>query len=1396
MRRLILFFSVILFSINNFAQPVITSFTPSSGNVGTSVVIKGSGFSTSPSNNIVYFGAVKATTSDAADTTITVAVPIGATYGPITVTTNNLTAYSSNAFITTFATGGGAFTPTSFLPKIDSAAGIYPHSISVADFDGDGKSDLLVSRGSSNTVSIFKNTSNGSISFAPTLNIAANGNNHEGCAVGDLDGDGKLDFVITNSIGLHSVSIYRNTSSPGNISFASKIDSAADNSPYSVAIGDLNGDGKPDLAIANNGSNNLTFYINSSSPGNISFQPKINTSVGTNPYGVAIGDLDNDGKAEVAFTTQGSSSALAAMKNTSSGGVLSFDPPVEYTSLPGPFTVSIGDLNGDDFPELVAASSGAGVLVIQNVSTQGNLSFGSLWYLPAGNYPVCVSISDVNGDGNPDLVASNRFSNNVSVIRNTSTLNNFSFDSHVDYAVNDAPIFVAVGDLDGDQRPDIIAGNSSANNVSILGNIIGANVAPVIDSFTPTSGISGTLVKIKGSNFTGATAVNFGGTPASSFIVDSATGITAIVGIGSTGDVSVTTSYGTATLAGFTFSGPTITSFSPTIGITGTVVTIIGTNFTGATSVQFGGVAAVSFTVNSSTTITATVGNGSSGSITVTTSNGTAALAGFSYGAPTITSFTPASGPVGTLVTITGTNFSSTAEENTVFFGAVKATVSFATSNQLNVIVPAGCTYQPITITSGNLTAYSSNPFIVTFPNDSLKITDSSFSVVANYGSGTYPADITVKDLNDDGKPDLITANAVSNNISILKNSSTAGSISFTTKFDIGTGGAPRRVTSGDLDGDGKPDLVVANGNSGNASTISVLRNSSSGGTISFAPKVDYSSGNGTYGLSVADMNGDGKPDIMTSSGNSGIFSYFQNTTVSVGTISFATRQDFTLLTHADYLAIADLDQDGRPDLITSNFSNSSISVFRNTSATGIFSLDPRIDYAVGTNPSYLSSGDMDGDGKLDLVVLNYSSGNVSFFKNNSIPGIISLGKQDYNLNPTNVAFGDLNGDGKLDLCTGNALNGVIYVLENTYPGTGSFSFGSNIQFTTGAYDTFVATGDLDGDGKPELAVANTIPNTVTILRNKMNDPVITGLSASSAVIAENITITGSRLADATSVEFGGTPADSFSIVSASRIDAVVGGGASGNITVKTPHGTAAYSGFKFIPEISAGGPTTFCGDGFVLLTSTATANNQWYKDGTIINGATNNSLQAIASGLYSAKTTSNGITTSSTGITVTAISTAAPVISVNAAALVSSAATGNQWYLNGNLIVGATGQTYQPTESGNYSVVSTVNGCVSDASSPYNFILSGIVNLGNDQYLNFYPNPVKDKLYVDWNINNTSSLNFEVVSLQGKQVLINKNVGNGSKINLSKLPQGMYLIKIYNSTLTINKTVKVIKAN
>ena len=240
--------------------------------------------------------------------------------------------------------------------------------------------------------------------------------------------------------------------------------------------------------------------------------------------------------------------------------------------------------------------------------------------------------------------------------------------------------------------------------------------AATIPSFAPTSGPVGTSVVITGTNFCGATQVQFNTTTAPTYTVNSATQITAIVPTGATtGPIHVTTGVGTADSAtNFAVTtAPTITSFTPTSGAVGTSVVITGTNLSGVTSVKFNGTSAT-FSANTATSVTAIVPAGATtGKITVTTPGGTATSAtNFTVtGTPTITSFTPTSGPVGTSVTITGTNLLGA---TSVKFNGTAATFTPSTATSVATTVPSGATTGKITVTTPGGTATSATNFTVT----------------------------------------------------------------------------------------------------------------------------------------------------------------------------------------------------------------------------------------------------------------------------------------------------------------------------------------------------------------------------------------------------------------------------------------------------------------------------------------------------------------------------------------------------------------------------------------------------------------------------------------------------------------------------------------------------------
>ncbi|MFQ6610793.1 MAG: FG-GAP-like repeat-containing protein, partial [Fidelibacterota bacterium] len=472
------------------------------------------------------------------------------------------------------------------------------------------------------------------------------------------------------------------------------------------------------------------------------------------------------------------------------------------------------------------------------------------------------------------------------------------------------------------------------------------------------------------------------------------------------------------------------------------------------------------------------------------------------YAPPTIISFSPSFGYVGNAITITGTNFSTTSSSNTVYFGPVKAVVTSATSTQLTVIVPNGTNYQPITVTTNNLTAYSNKPFGIKY-GSSGSIISSSFALKVDFSTGSEPYQISGGDLDGDGKVDLVIPNYASNTLSVLRNTSSSGSISFATKVDFSTGLDPYDVAISDLDGDGKLDIVSPNGNS---HTISVYRNTSTSGTInssSFAAKVDYNVGTAPYTVAIGDLDLNGKPDLIITNRTDNSISVIENTSMSgtINTSSFATKVDFT--TGADPLVVkvGDIDGDGKLDIIVTNNDDNTLSVFRNTSTTGIIntsSFSTKVDFSTGSGPSGLAIGDIDGDGKPD-VAISYSNGSsISIFRNVSTSGSINAAsfetKVDFSTGngPLRLSIGELDGDGKPDIATGNYGSDNVSVLKNTsVSGTIiSSSFASKVDFSTGIDPISVFIADIDGDGKQDMAVNNygVASNSVSVFRNINTD--------------------------------------------------------------------------------------------------------------------------------------------------------------------------------------------------------------------------------------------------------------------------------------------------------------------
>jgi FG-GAP-like repeat len=305
---------------------------------------------------------------------------------------------------------------------------------------------------------------------------------------------------------------------------------------------------------------------------------------------------------------------------------------------------------------------------------------------------------------------------------------------------------------------------------------------------------------------------------------------------------------------------------------------------------------------------------------------------------------------------------------------------------------------------------------------------------------------------------------------------------SFAPARSYATGTDPFSPVIGDLNGDGKPDLVTANFA---ANTVSVLTNKGDG---SFRTRHDYPTGLEPSSVAIADLNGDRKPDLVVAND----FAPTLSVLVNKGDGSFQTKLDYRIGRAPDSIAISDLNGDGKPDLATANFAANTVSVFAN----GTFRAKARHDYRTGRYPHSIVVRDLNGDRKPDLVVANAGSNTIS----------VLINKGNGSFRPSSFAIGDLDGDRKLDLVSTNQTTKTVSVLVNK----GNGSFRAKRDYRTGRLPHSVAIGDLSGDRKPDLVIPNSRTNAVSVLLNRTQ---ASGPGATTGPPGEEACCT-SRLAD------------------------------------------------------------------------------------------------------------------------------------------------------------------------------------------------------------------------------------------------------------------------------------------
>jgi len=501
---------ITILSLSSFiiAQPIIDLIEPAFGGIGSTVTISGNNFSSTSIENTVFLSGLEANILNSTENEIIVSLPYGAYYAPISVYTNGLYASSSQRFNVIFD-AEEELTVEHLANQLDNPyLGRKYYDIKIADMNGDNIAEIVTSEfgyGSSAYLAIFTTSfdNEGMISIDQHIEFNFGTgvySSPQDIAIGDVNGDGLLDVVlseegdITDDFEAHTC-IFINSSQNQLFSFGPPIIIDGDGYEGFVQLQDINGDGKLDIVTSKQTSNQLGVYLNVSNNNNVSFANKIiigNVVATARP---AFADLNGDGMIDMVTTSYASSSysrEVFVYSNNSTDGNLEFN--LEVTILSGgepadwptdynwsAYSPTLVDIDGDGKLDIVVTNgtcvqcSPSGVSVIRNISTDSELLFeyeySDFYQYDSNSLPTRIEISDLNGDGKPDILTAD-WLGGISIVVNSSTEGNIALEEQMEIGVGSYPLSVATADLNMDFTPEIIVANWNVEGLRVIHNFL------------------------------------------------------------------------------------------------------------------------------------------------------------------------------------------------------------------------------------------------------------------------------------------------------------------------------------------------------------------------------------------------------------------------------------------------------------------------------------------------------------------------------------------------------------------------------------------------------------------------------------------------------------------------------------------------------------------------------------------------------------------------------------------------------------------------------------------------------------------------------------------------------------------------------------------------------------
>jgi hypothetical protein len=344
------------------------------------------------------------------------------------------------------------------------------------------------------------------------------------------------------------------------------------------------------------------------------------------------------------------------------------------------------------------------------------------------------------------------------------------------------------------------------------------------------------------------------------------------------------------------------------------------------------------------------------------------------------------------------------------------------------------------------------------------------FRAAATNIAGYGPHSVEVADLRGQGKMDIITANWMGHNVSILLGH---GDGSFAAATNFPANGDAVSTATGDFDADGSVDVVVANRDFALGGWWTLLRGRGDG---TFWPPTNSFWTLSTEPKSVAagDFNQDGKLDFVSADWLAGWVEVMTNN----GNGFFESQGTFSVGSPAYHVAVADLNSDGKLDAVTANTGTNVVGVLL---GNGNGTFKPGTNFTAGNSPFCVAVGDFNTNGKPDIATADREGNTVSVLLGSGTGAFGSPAHYPVGSLPRSVATGDFNRDGRLDLVAANEGSNTVSVLV----GNGDGTFAPAVNYKVGRQPFSVAVGDFNRDGQPDIVTVNSYDGTVSVLLNE-----------------------------------------------------------------------------------------------------------------------------------------------------------------------------------------------------------------------------------------------------------------------------------------------------------------------